>query len=262
MKNVVITGSTRGIGLAMAKEFLRFGCNLTISGRGKECSVELTNQLSEFMDKYIYVSCNVSCYGDIDKLWNDSLSKWGRIDIWINNAGINSPYEFLWNIDSKDVDSIIGTNITGLIYGSGVAAKNMTQQKYGQIWNMEGLGSNDMIQPKTAIYGTSKRALTYFSKALSRELKDTGILVGRLSPGMMLTDLITKTAKGEDSPVIKDEKFKSVFNILADRPETVAAFFVPKILKNTRNDAHLVWLTNLKASWRFLTAGSRKRKLI
>lgn len=127
---------------------------------------------------------------------------------------------------------------------------------------MEGLGSNNMIQLKTILYGTTKHALTYFMKGLAKELQGTGVLVGRLSPGMMLTDFITKTPDGDQSEAISGEKFKKVFNIMADKPETVAKFFIPKILNNTKNDAQISWLTNRKMAWRFLTASFRKDKLI
>lgn len=99
-------------------------------------------------------------------------------------------------------------------------------------------------------------------KGLAKELKGTGVIAGRLSPGMMLTDFITKTPDGEQSEVVSDEKFKKLFNILADKPETVAKFFITRILGNTKNDAQIAWLTNKKAAWRFMTAGNRKDRLI
>ncbi len=79
---------------------------------------------------------------------------------------------------------------------------------------------------------------------------------------MMLTDFITKNPDGEPSEVAQDEKFRNLFNILADKPEEVARFFIPKMLANTRNDARIVWLTNGKAAWRFLTAGKRRGRLL
>ena len=99
-------------------------------------------------------------------------------------------------------------------------------------------------------------------KGLARELKGTGVIAGRLSPGMMLTDFITKTPDGEKSEVISDERFRRIFNILADKPETVAKFFVLRILGNTKNDAQITWLTNKKAALRFMTASFRKGRLI
>lgn len=169
---------------------------------------------------------------------------------------------FSWETGENYTENIIKTNITGMIYGSQVAAAGMHKQGHGAIYSMEGLGSNNMIQVKTILYGTTKRALTYYMKGLAKELEGSGVIAGRLSPGMMLTDFITKTPDGEQSEVISDEKFKKLFNILADRPDTVAKFFVSRMLNNTKNDSHIAWLTNRKAAWRFMTASRRKGRLI
>ncbi|MGI6451780.1 MAG: SDR family NAD(P)-dependent oxidoreductase [Desulfitobacteriia bacterium] len=262
MKNVVITGSTRGIGLAMAIEFLRTGCNVTLSGRGETLAGATLQDLSPFEGKYIYVQCNVQEKASLQSLWDASWKQWGGVDIWINNAGQNTPYMFSWETGETYIDNLVKTNISGMIYGSQIAAAGMLKQGHGAIYSMEGLGSNNMIQPKTILYGTTKCALTYFMKGLARELDGTGIVAGRLSPGMMLTDFITKTPDGEQSEVISDEKFKKIFNILADKPETVAKFFVPKMLSNTKNDVQFKWLTNRKAAWRFMTGSFRKDRLI
>ncbi|MEI8199458.1 MAG: SDR family oxidoreductase [Eubacteriales bacterium] len=262
MKNVVITGSTRGIGFAMAREFLQAGCNVTLSGRGRTLADTVITSLAPFAGKYIYVQCNVHEKAGLLNLWNVSLGQWGGIDIWINNAGQNAPHMFSWETGEAYTENIIRTNIAGMIYGSQVAAAGMIQQGHGAIYSMEGLGSNNMIQVKTILYGTTKHALTYFMKGLARELEGTGVIAGRLSPGMMLTDFITKTPDGDRSEVMSDERFKKLFNILADKPETVAGFFVPRMLSNTKNNAQIAWLTNRKAAWRFITAGFRKDKLI
>lgn len=262
MKNVVITGSTRGIGLAMALEFLQAGCNVTLSGRGEALPDAALDKLSPYKGKYIYVKCNVQDKASLQNLWDASLKRWGRVDIWINNAGQNVPHMFSWETGEAYTKNVIRTNIIGMIYGSQIAAAGMLKQGHGAIYSMEGLGSNNMIQPKTILYGTTKCALSYFMKGLAKELEGTGIIAGRLSPGMMLTDFITKTPDGEESEVISDERFKKIFNILADRPETVAQFFVPRILSNTKNNVQIKWLTNTKAAWRFMTAGFRKGRLI
>jgi short-subunit dehydrogenase len=262
MKNVVITGSTRGIGFAMAREFLQAGCKVTLCGRGEDLPKSAHNELKSFERKYIYIQCDVQKKASLQNLWDDSITQWGSVDIWINNAGQNAPYLFSWETAATYTENVVKTNVVGTIYGSQIAAAGMLKQGHGAIYSMEGLGSNNMIQPKTILYGTTKCALTYFMKGLARELDGTGIIAGRLSPGMMLTDFITKTPDGERSEVISDEKFKKIFNILADKPETVAKFIVPKILSNTKNDVQIKWLTNGKAAWRFMTAGFRKRKLI
>ena len=262
MKNVVITGSTRGIGLSMAIEFLQAGCNVTLSGRGEALPEAAQIKLKAFARKYIIIRCNVQEKASLQNLWDASYKQWGGVDIWINNAGQNMPHKFSWETGETHTENAIKTNIIGMIFGSQIAAAEMLEQGHGAIYSMEGLGSNNMIQLKTILYGTTKCALSYFMKGLARELEGTGIIAGRLSPGMMLTDFITKTPDGEESEVISDEKFKKLFNILADRPETVAKYFVPKMLSNTKNDVQIAWLTNRKAAWRFMTAGFRKGKLI
>lgn len=262
MKSIVITGSTRGIGFAMAKEFLKAGCGVAISGRGESLSLPILNDLKAYENQYIYVQCNVQEKADLKILWESAAQRWGQIDVWINNAGQNAPHAFSYDTGESYVNSIVLTNIAGMIYGSQIAAKGMLAQKQGAIYSMEGLGSNNMIQAKTILYGTTKHALTYFMKGLAKELEGTGVIAGRLSPGMMLTDFITKTPDGEIPAIESDESFKKIFNILADRPETVAAYFVPKILTNTKNNKQIAWLTNTKAVVRFLIAPFNKRKLL
>jgi NAD(P)-dependent dehydrogenase (short-subunit alcohol dehydrogenase family) len=262
MKNIVITGSTRGIGLAMAKEFLKANCHVTLSGRGENLADKVLNELDAYKDRFIYLPCNVQRREELQKLWDLSLTKWGTIDIWINNAGQNAPHLLIQDTEENYVKEVIATNLTGMIYGTQVAVKGMLKQKSGAIYGMEGLGSNNMIQAKTILYGTTKHALTYYMKGLAKELEGTGIIAGRLSPGMMLTDFITKTPDGEAAAIHSDERFKRIFNILADKPETVAAFFIPRMLANTKNDAHIVWLSSMKAGFRFITSPFHKRKLI
>ena len=262
MKNVVITGSTRGIGLAMAAAFLRAGCNVTLSGRGEMLPEAVHDKLLTYEKQYMYIPCNVQEKASLQNLWDTSLARWSGIDIWINNAGQNTPHRVLWETGETYIENCIRTNIAGMIYGSQIAAAEMIKQGYGAIYSMEGLGSNNMIQPKTILYGTTKHALTYFMKGLAKELEGTGIIAGRLSPGMVLTDFITKTPDGTLSEVLEDPRFKKVFNILADKPGTVAGFFIPRILRNKRNGVQIAWLTNRKAAWRFITAGLRKDRLI
>lgn len=262
MKNVVITGSTRGIGLCMALEFLKKGCNVTLSGRCVQMPDHLKKVKEQYGSHLLYVPCDVQHMEELQVLWDQSKTNWGMIDVWINNAGKNAPHEFAYHTEQEYVDEIVTTNIRGMIYGCLVASRGMIEQKSGAIYAMEGLGSNNMIQRKTILYGTTKHALTYFMKGLAKELKGTGVIAGRLSPGMMLTDFITKSADGSTPAIETDKNFRTIFNILADRPETVAVYFVPKMLMNKKNDAHIVWLTNAKTVGRFLTAPFTRRKLV
>ena len=259
---VVITGSTRGIGLCLAVGFLSAGCRVVLSGREENASPKLESQLAQYSGQWIYVPCDVRSTAAIEALWTAAAERFGGVDHWLNNAGRNAPYALLHDTPPDCIDALFETNIGGVVHGSRIAARNMLLQGRGTIWNMEGLGSNDMIQARTILYGTSKRALTYFTKGLAKELAGTPVRACLLSPGMMLTDFITKTAEGEPSDVLSDKGFRFVFNALGDRPETVAAFFVPRMIRNRRNGIRLAWLTGVKSTARFLLAPFRKRNLI
>jgi short-subunit dehydrogenase len=136
----------------------------------------------------------------------------------------------------------------------------MAQQGFGAIYNVEGYGSNDAMMTGLSLYGTAKRAVTYFTQALAKEAeeKQTGVIVGRLSPGIMITDFLTNAASC-GSEIVLPEKTKKVYNILGDYPDVVAEFLVKGMLENTKNNVHLEWLTGGKAAWRFMTAGFNKR---
>ena len=138
--------------------------------------------------------------------------------------------------------------------------KVMIDQKHGQIFNVEGHGSNDAKILGLSLYGTSKRAVTYFTEALAYEAeqKNTNVLIGKITPGIMITNF-THTALGDGEHIELDEKAKKVYNILGDYPETIANFMVDKIIHNNKNNVKFTWLTNRKAAFRFMTASFNKR---
>jgi NADP-dependent 3-hydroxy acid dehydrogenase YdfG len=105
----VITGSTRGIGFSMAREFLRAGCKVTLSGRGEALAEVVHTELTPFEGKYVYVQCNVQERASLQNLWDASLKQWGCIDIWINNAGQNVPHVFSWETGESYTENVIKT---------------------------------------------------------------------------------------------------------------------------------------------------------
>jgi len=133
------------------------------------------------------------------------------------------------------------------------------KQGRGAFYNMEGLGSDGRQVEGLTLYGTSKRALNYLTNSLVSEVKGSDVIVGAISPGMVLTDLILKRYEGKDPE--EWESARRIFNILADRVETVTPYLAAQVLKNQKNGARIRWLTGGKAFWRFLTAVFRKRDL-
>ena len=261
MKTVVITGSARGLGFNMARFFREYNYNVVISDLKEENLIAAKNELEKTQSegKIEYKICDVSKLNNIQELMKFALSTFKKVDIWINNAGVNQPQKPIWELTENEINTIIDVDLKGTIYGSKVAMEEMSKNKSGAIYNIEGYGSNDAHMLGLNMYGTSKRAVTYFTESLAQEAeeKNTGVIVGKLSPGIMIT-AFTNHSLGNDL-IELPEKTKKVYNILGDTPETVGKFLVDSIVKNTKNNVKINWLTNRKAFFRFMTAGFNKR---
>jgi NAD(P)-dependent dehydrogenase (short-subunit alcohol dehydrogenase family) len=260
MKYIVITGSTRGIGYGLTQSFLARGCFVMISGRKQSSVVAALSQLrSEFPDTEILGQpCDVRQPDQIQALWDHAAAYWGKVDIWINNAGISGDEVLLWEMPAKDAAAVIETNILGTLYGAQVAVRGMLQQGSGAIYNLEGMGSDGRMHSGLTAYGTSKYAISYFTRALAKELKDEPILVGSLRPGMVLTALLTDSYR--DRPE-EFERAKRIFNIIAERIETVTPWLVDRMLSNRKSGIVLSFSSRWKLMWRFMTAPFVKRNL-
>jgi NAD(P)-dependent dehydrogenase (short-subunit alcohol dehydrogenase family) len=258
MITVVVTGSTRGIGFGMAGEFLKRGCNVVVSGRSQAAVDHALSQLNGG-DRVLGVPCEISDEAQVQALWDRSAAHFGRVDFWINNAGIDIPRKRYDEIPFDEVRRIVQINLLGMMHASHVAVRGMLAQGSGQLFNMEGFGSEGRKQFGMTSYGTTKYGLRYFTQSLQAELKDTPVLVGTLSPGIVITDLLMDDYK--DRPAEELARAKRIFNILADKVETVAPYLVEKTLANTRQNAAIAWLTTPKIIGRFMTSPLKKRDL-
>ena len=261
MKTVVITGSARGLGYNMARFFREYNYNVVLSDLNEEKLKIAKEELEKIPSEaeITYTTCNVSKIEELQALMNFAIEKFGEVDIWINNAGVNQPQKAIWELTEQEINTIIDVDLKGAIFGSKVAIEQMSKQHKGAVYNIEGYGSNDAHMLGLNMYGTSKRAVTYLTEALAQECEQqgNGVIVGKLSPGIMITEFTTHSL-GNDKIELA-EKTKKVYNILGDTPETVGKFLVDKMVNNTKNNVKFNWLTNGKAFTRFLTAGFNKR---
>jgi NAD(P)-dependent dehydrogenase (short-subunit alcohol dehydrogenase family) len=232
-----------------------------LSGR---TSTAVNEAVASLADKYgkehlAGHSCDVREYADLDRLWAATVDKFGKVDIWINNAGINHTLVKPWQLSADEVKAIIETNLLGVMYGSMIAVERMMDQGFGAIYNMEGMGSTGRKMEGMTVYGTTKYGLRYFTDSLVMETKNTPIIIGAIRPGMVLTDMLYKE-RFEGRPE-ELERTKRVFNILADRVETVSPWLVDQILANDKTGAEISWLTTWKIVGRFLMAPFRNRDI-
>lgn len=263
MKTVVITGSAGGFGLELAKQFKSKNCNVVLSDINQQKLQSAVLELEKIQSdgKVASQVADVTDFLQLQSLWDFAKTNFENVDIWINNAGVNQPDKPVFELKSEEISFLLDIDLKGAIFGSSVAFAGMKQQDFGQIYNVEGYGSNNAKMLGLSIYGTSKRAVTYFCEALAKESKIlTGgkVCICKLTPGIMITDFI-KTANGGKTKINLPQKTKKVYNILGDYPGTIASYCVPKMLANNKNGYKIAWLTNARAFWRFLTAGIKKR---
>lgn len=260
MKTVVITGSTRGIGRGLAESFLALGCKVVISGRGQAAVDEQLARLAQQygQDRVAGFACDITRIEQLQALWDGACQAFSRVDIWINNAGMSLPRKPLDEQSAEELAQLVDTNLTGALLASKVAISGMKKQGHGQLWEMEGFGSNGAVQPGMAAYGASKRAVNYLCKALRKDVAGTGVQICTLSPGIVVTDLLLGDY---DTSSEQWQKAQRIFNILGDKVETVTPWLAKNILAANKDGAKVAWLTGGKAFWRFMTAGFNKRDL-
>jgi NAD(P)-dependent dehydrogenase (short-subunit alcohol dehydrogenase family) len=258
MKIVVITGSSRGIGLGLADAFLARGCRVVLSGSSLESTQKAEDLLKNKYDQEMIsgVPCDVRRYEQVQALWDGAIALYGTVDIWINNAGLSGPTLKLWNQTPEISKTVIETNLLGVIFGSQVALKGMFEQNYGCIYNMEGMGSDGRMHDGLTLYGMTKYGLKYFTDSLVKETQDTPIIIGALRPGMVVTDLILDQYK--DKPE-EWTRVKRIFNIIADRVENVTPVLVDRILSNQVTGKRINYNSRLTILKRFLSIPFSKR---
>jgi NAD(P)-dependent dehydrogenase (short-subunit alcohol dehydrogenase family) len=260
MHNILITGSTRGIGKGLAQEFLRLGHRVVVTGRNERVVTEATSELGS-LGEVLGVVCDVRQMPDLQAAWVEGVARFGRIDMWINNAAVATDRLPLADLPADQIAATVDTNLLGTLYGCRVAIAGMRAQPGGgQVYTFEGFGSDGLSRPGLAVYGSTKRALRYLTAALAKECAGTNVLVGSLSPGIVATDLLLYSSRGSDAA--DWERAKRMLNILGDTVETVTPFLARAALANTSQGARIAWMTPAKAAGRFATSLFRKRDIL
>jgi dehydrogenase/reductase SDR family protein 4 len=185
-RNAIITGSTRGIGLAMARGFLEAGATVSVCSRKQEGVDEAVAELKDFSDQVLGKTVHVGKPESLEELLAASQERFGPVQILVNNAGTN-PYSGPI-VDSPDAawDKTMEVNLKGPYMLSKLVAKQMTEG--GSIINIASIAGLTAMDQQ-GIYSTSKAALIMLSKAMARELGRQKIRVNAICPGLIKTKL-------------------------------------------------------------------------
>lgn len=189
MKNVLITGATGDIGIAIVRAFAKNGCNVAIHTFSKtEAAKKYAKDLAdEFGVKTVYVTADIAEESQVKAMFEKLDCDFGKIDILVNNAGV-SLVKMLCDTTSEDFDRVMNVNLKGAFLCSKEASKNMVHNKWGRIINISSVWGNVGASCEV-VYSASKAGLVGFTKALAKELAPSGITVNAVSPGLIDTKM-------------------------------------------------------------------------
>ncbi|CAM4064200.1 beta-ketoacyl-ACP reductase [Streptococcus penaeicida] len=194
-KNVFITGSTRGIGLAIAKEFAQLGANIILNGRS-EIAPEVLVDFEAFEGKTIFISGDVSDSTDAQRMIDQAVETLGSVDILVNNAGITYD-KLVLRMTQEDFETVLRINLIGAFNMTKSVLKPMSKARQGAIINLSSVvGLTGNIGQ--ANYAASKAGLIGFTKSVAKEIAGRGVTVNAIAPGFIesdMTDVLTEKTK-------------------------------------------------------------------
>lgn len=212
----LVTGASRGLGRAIAEELSKGGAKVVVNySRSKEPAEELVSRLSDNGSEAIAVQADVSDAEQAQRLIDESVTRFGRIDILINNAGINRD-KTLKKLSIEDWDTVVQTDLNSAFYTVHAALPQMIEQESGCIINMSSfVGEAGNIGQ--ANYAAAKAGLLGFTKTAAQELARYGITVNAICPGFIETDMVANIPEEA-----KEKLLKSVPLGRFGKPEEVA----------------------------------------
>ena len=191
-KSVVVTGSTSGIGLAIARAFATEGANLTLNGFGEAAAIEKERAAleTEFGIKAIYSPSDMTKPSDIAAMIATTEKTFGAVDVLVNNAGI----QFVAKIEDFPIekwDAVIATNLSAAFHTTRVAIPGMKKRKWGRIINIASAHGLVASGEKSA-YVAAKHGIVGLTKVVAIEAANDGITCNAICPGWVLTPLVAQ----------------------------------------------------------------------
>ncbi len=215
---IVITGGAKGLGYAMTKLFVEKGAQVVITGTDEAKLNEVVNELNVTSFK-----SDVTNESEVKMLAQHVVSKFGRIDMWINNAGLWMPPEPLENISLEKAQKLFQTNFFGYIHGMRAAISQMKEQGNGTIVNIiSTIAFDGMNGSSGSMYVSSKYALRGLTNVLREEVKENNITVIGVYPGGFKTELFHGAVPKNFDQFMTPEEVaeKIIANLESDTPET------------------------------------------
>lgn len=200
-KNAIVTGSSRGIGKAIALELGRRGANVAINYAGNEVKAqEVVEELQALGVQAIKIQANVANESEVKKMMKEVVNTFGSIDILVNNAGVTRD-GLLMRMKEEEFDEVIDTNLKGAFLATKAVTRQMMKQKHGDIINIASVvGVNG--NPGQANYVAAKAGLIGLTKSTAKELAARNIRVNAVAPGFITTDMTDALTDGQKTAIM------------------------------------------------------------
>ncbi|MEW6143001.1 MAG: SDR family oxidoreductase [Chloroflexota bacterium] len=208
-KTAVVTGSTKGIGRAIAEALARDGARVVICSRSEADVVKAVAELNDQGLAASGIRCDVSVSRDLDSLLQHAVQTWGKVDIWVNNAGVSGGFRPLPALSEPEIDRIIAINYAGLLKACRMVIPYFIKQGGGTLFNMSGKGGKGDASPMMATYASTKSAVVSLTRSLAKENRRHPVSIHVISPGMVRTDFY-KTGRPEGQPKSTEYVFKAL----------------------------------------------------
>jgi NAD(P)-dependent dehydrogenase (short-subunit alcohol dehydrogenase family) len=185
---VVITGATSGIGLGLAKAFLKEGYNVVGTGRSAE-RLQATGTQLKAGESFLGVVGDVAKPESAKAAFDQAVAKYGKVDVLVNNAGIFTAKPFI-DFTPDEIDEQIATNLKGVLYSSQAAARHMGERKHGKIINITAALAMQPHSNVPALMAIAlKGGVNNATRALALELAPYGVTVNAVAPGLVDTPM-------------------------------------------------------------------------
>jgi len=225
-KSVVVTGSTSGIGLAIARAFAKEGCNLTINGFGDKDAIEKERSgiEKEFGVKAIYSGADMTKPAEIATMIATTEKTFGAVDVLVNNAGI----QFVAKVEDFPIekwDAVIATNLSAAFHTSRVALPGMKKRKWGRIINIAS-AHGLVASGEKAAYVAAKHGIVGLTKVVAIEAANDGITCNAICPGWVLTPLVAQQIEARAKAA--DQTFDEAKKALVAEKQPMLEFSSPE----------------------------------
>jgi len=222
---MVVTGGTRGIGWAIAQAAASEGATVVICSRDETAVREKVSTLKETGGQASGIAADISRENDLEKLIEHTISAWGRLDIWVNNAGVSAGRKPFRALSMAEIDRLVGVNLAGTLKAARLVLPYFVKQGGGILLNMSGKGGDGHPAPFNATYAATKAAVVSLTRSLAQEYRRHPVSIHSISPGMVATDFY-KDVLTRPEMAVQANKLASVMRVAGVPPEAVGRLVV------------------------------------